>query len=57
MWRGWLLTYDIVSGNSSWVNGCRIYQAKAKKNSEHQDDTSALPAKRMKVTGGPQAIT
>ena len=27
---------------------------KHSKNPEHQDDTSVLPAKRMKVTGGPQ---
>ena len=27
---------------------------KHSKNPEHQDNTSVLPAKRMKVTGGPQ---
>ena len=29
---------------------------KHSKNPEHQDDTSVLPAKRMKVTGGPQDL-
>ena len=56
MWRHQLPTYDIVSGNSSWVNWYWIYQAKAQQNS-WTSRWHKLPAARIKVTGGPQDLT
>ena len=46
--RDRLLKYNIVLGNSSWVNW---YWPQHSKNSKHK-----LPAKRIKVTGGPQDL-